>query len=94
MCVTLSIFVVFCFCYLAPLISAPAQQQELFRGVLNFWHVENFEGGSSNRGRWLNNVARQFEKTNKGLYVCVTTYTHQQAIDKLNAGETFDMISF
>ena len=88
------VFVVFCFCYLAPMLSAPSSQATLYRGVVDFWHIETFEGGSSSRKGWLNSVARQFEKANKGMYVCISTYTHQQAIDKLKAGETFDLISF
>ena len=79
----LAVFVVFCFCNLLPLLNASPTQQGVFRGVLDLWHVETFEGGSSSRKSWLNSVARQFEKANKGIYVCVTTYTHQQAIDKL-----------
>ena len=90
----LAVFVVFCFCNLLPLLNASPTQQGVFRGVLDLWHVETFEGGSSSRKSWLNSVARQFEKANKGIYVCVTTYTHQQAIDKLSAGESFDLVSF
>lgn len=93
--ITLSVFVVFCFCYLAPMLQVEVlQQQDVYRGVLTFWHVETFEGGSQNRQRWLTSVARQFEKTHKGVYVSVETYTHQQVVEKLNAGETFDVISF
>lgn len=93
---TLSVFVVFCFGYLAPLVGADSisHQQPAFSGVIDFWHVETFEGGSSNRQKWLSNVARNFEKAHKGVYVSVSTYTHQQVVEKLNAGERFDVVSF
>ncbi|MBR2974713.1 MAG: hypothetical protein IKC47_03110 [Clostridia bacterium] len=94
LCVTLSIFVVFCFCYVAPLLHTKPLQQQEYRGVIDLWHVETFEGGSQNRQKWLNNVVRTFEKAHKGVYVCVATYTHQQAVEKLEAGQSFDVISF
>ena len=90
----LAVFVVFCFCYLAPAVGVQPATPPEYGGVINFWHVETFEGGSQNRQKWLNGVVRQFEKSHTGVYVCVSTYTHQQAVEKLESGETFDVVSF
>ena len=94
-CIMLAVFVVFCFCNLLPsLVVVKQRQQPVYRGVIDLWHVETFEGGSGNRGKWLTTAVRQLESKHKGLYVQVTTYTYQQMLDKLSNGDTFDVISF
>lgn len=68
--------------------------QKSYKGVLEMWNVECFEGGSGSRQSWLTSRAAQFEKANEGLFVHVTTLTEAQLAEKLDGGETFDLICF
>ena len=73
----------------------PQQSQPLkYKGVLELWNVESFEGGSGSRSSWLTSRAAKFEAKNKGLFVHVTNLTEQQLQEKLNNGETFDIVCF
>ncbi len=63
-----------------------------YQGVLQLWNVETFEGGSGNRHQWLVGKCANFEKQHTGLFVHVTTLSHEQALQKLNNGQTFDII--
>ena len=65
-----------------------------YKGVLEMWNIECFEGGVGSRQSWLTSRAAKYEGKNKGLYVHVTTLTAEQAADKLSSGETFDLVSF
>ena len=65
-----------------------------YKGVLNLWHIETFEGGSGSRAEFLKKRAIEFEANNKGVLVSVQTYTPEQVVQKLNDGARFDIISF
>lgn len=65
-----------------------------YQGVINLWLVDSFEGGSGSRQSWLTKRSAKFETQNKGLFVCVTTLTESQLMDKLADGQNFDMICF
>lgn len=70
------------------------QQQAYYRGVLEMWNVECFEGGVGSREAWLTSRSAQFEQHNKGLFVHVTTLTVEQMAYKLQKGDAFDLICF
>ncbi len=73
----------------------PPQTQPLgYKGVLELWNVETFEGGSGSRSAWLTGRAAKFEAKNKGLFVHVTDVTAEQVQQKLDNGESFDIICF
>ena len=73
----------------------PQQQApESYKGVLELWNVEAFEGGIGSREAWLTNKAAKFEQANTGLFVHVTSLTVEQLQAKLQTDETFDMICF
>ncbi|MCM1289516.1 MAG: hypothetical protein NC132_02555 [Corallococcus sp.] len=73
----------------------PQQTQPLgYKGVLELWNVETFEGGSGSRSSWLTSRAAKFEAQNKGLFVHVTNVSEEQLQQKLDNGESFDMICF
>ena len=73
----------------------PQQQApETYKGVLELWNVETFEGGIGSREAWLTNKAAKFEQANTGLFVHVTTLTVEQLEAKLTDGEQFDLICF
>lgn len=65
-----------------------------YKGVIELWNVETFEGGSGSRGSWLTNKSAKFEAKNSGLFVHVTTLTEQEARQKLADGQTFDIVCF
>lgn len=65
-----------------------------YRGVVELWNVETFEGGSGSRSSWLTSRAAKFEKTHEGFFVHVTDLSVQQLKEKLDCGETFDVICF
>lgn len=65
-----------------------------FEGVLTLWHIEGFEGGAYSRASWLSQVALAYEQENKGIYVHINTLTYEQAKQKLQEGQAFDLISF
>ncbi len=70
------------------------QNSASFKGVVEMWNVETFEGGVGSRESWLVGRAAKFEKQNAGLYVHVTTLNVEQLRSKLEQGENFDMVCF
>lgn len=90
LCVVTAVFVL-------PTLLKPKIDQnptENFRGVLEMWNVEAFEGGSGSRKGWITRAAAKFEKANDGLFVHVTDLTVEQLKSKLENGETADMVAF
>lgn len=65
-----------------------------YKGVIELWNVETFEGGSGSRQSWLTNKSAKFEAKNSGLFVHVTTLTESELRQKLEGGQTFDMVCF
>lgn len=65
-----------------------------YKGVLNLWHIETFEGGHGSRKQFLLDVASSFEKENDGVLVMVISHTENSANEALNSGEKPDMISY
>ncbi len=65
-----------------------------FKGVLNLWHIETFEGGHGSRKQFLVDVASSFEKDNDGVLVMVISHTVTSANQALENGEKPDMISY
>lgn len=65
-----------------------------YQGVLELWNVETFEGGSGSRSSWLTSRAAKFEQQHQGLFVHVTNLSVTQLQEKLDSGETFDIICY
>lgn len=65
-----------------------------YKGVIELWNVESFEGGAGSRGSWLTNKSAKFEAVNKGLFVHVTTLTEQELRQKLADNQSFDIVCF
>lgn len=96
-CVALvGVFVLITFCVILPNLPYPIDDTPAVteRAVLEMWHVESFEGGSTSRRDWLLRRATEWEKTHSGSYIHITTYSYEQALTMLNEGESFDIISF
>ena len=65
-----------------------------YQGILELWHIETFEGGSQNRGKFLEKVARKFEKLHRGTYVVVLSMSLEQFELNYNAAKMPNIISF
>ena len=94
--IALVVCAVVALCVLLPMLpQKPTQTPPLtYKGVLELWNIETFEGGSGSRSSWITNRAAKFEAQNKGLFVHVTNVTPDQLQQKLDDGETFDMVCF
>lgn len=96
-CVAVCLAVVFVLAWVLPSLTqgeVADKTNKSHKGVLRLWNVEEFEGGVGSRKSWLTSRAAKFERRNKGVCVCVTSLTYQQAKDKLAQGEQFDVVSF
>ena len=94
--VVVSLVCVVALVWALPQLPIKPQQQatETYKGVLELWNVEAFEGGIGSREAWLINKSAKFEQANTGLFVHVTSLTVEQLETKLNNGETFDLVTF
>ncbi len=65
-----------------------------YKCILTLWHVDTFEGGTGSRKQFLHNIAKDFEKKNKGVFIMVTSYTIEGVKEQLNKGNLPDIISY
>ena len=65
-----------------------------YRGVLQIWNIDSFEGGKGSRTSFLQAIAKTFEKEQQGLFVLVTTHTITSAKEALKKGERPDLLSY
>lgn len=65
-----------------------------FKGILELWHIETFEGGGASRLSFLEKQAINFEKQNKGTYVVVSKMDAEQLNLNLQNGKLPNMVSF
>lgn len=65
-----------------------------YSGLVNMWHIENFEGGSFNRYQYLLRQMIELEKKHKGLLVSIKTLTATEARNLVDQGHLPDLVSF
>lgn len=65
-----------------------------FSGILEIWNIDTFEGGSASKEMFLEEVARDFMKVNKGAYVHISTLTPEGLESALAEGKKPDIFSF
>lgn len=65
-----------------------------YKGVLQIWNIDTFEGGKGSRTSFLQNVAKTFEKKHQGVFVLVITHTVNSAKEALHRGERPDLLSY
>ncbi len=65
-----------------------------YKGIITFWQVDSFEGGSWSRKQFIMEVARNFEKNNDGIFVMATTMTKQSVEENIKKGIHPDLISY
>lgn len=61
--------------------------------VLDLWHVETFEGGTTSRKSFLEDCVKSFTRQNSGVYISVTVMTREQ-YDLNITGSSPDIVSF
>ncbi|MBQ8427035.1 MAG: hypothetical protein IJX16_04675, partial [Clostridia bacterium] len=69
-------------------------QTESYKGVINLWQIDSFEGGVGSRKQFLLKVARGFEKIHKGVLVMVVNMTKEGAEENFKNGTYPDLISY
>lgn len=69
-------------------------EKEEKSAFLELWNVDTFEGGSANRGGFLEKVAIEFEKQNRGIYILVKNMSLEQAKMQLENDVKPDLVSF
>lgn len=65
-----------------------------YKGILELWNIDTFEGGTAGKSAYLTNRSIAFEKQNKGLYVMVKNYTEEECRLALAEGKRPALISF
>lgn len=81
--------------YIYPFMQGGQQNnKQNYKGVLQIWNIDTFEGGKGSRTSFLQLVAKSLEKRKQGLFVLVTTHTISSAKDALQKGERPDLISY
>ncbi len=69
-------------------------KKQEYKGIINLWHVDTFEGGIGSRSDFLRKVAIDFEKKEKGSLILVTTHTIESYLENISNGIYPDMLSF
>lgn len=64
-----------------------------YQGVLVVWNIDSFESGTASKTNYLNAIARNYEKNNKGTYVLVRSVTEYECKSLLEQGERPDLFS-
>lgn len=65
-----------------------------YKGIITLWHIDGFEGGVGSRKQFLLKVAREFEKSHKGVLIMVINHTFTSAEENFQKGIYPDLISF
>lgn len=64
-----------------------------YQGVLVVWNIDSFESGTASKSKYIESVAKSFEKQNKGTYVLVRNLSEYKCLSLLQKGEVPDLFS-
>ena len=64
-----------------------------YQGVLVVWNIDSFESGTASKTKYIEAIARSFEKQNKGTYVLVRNLNEYECLTLLQKGEIPDIFS-
>jgi hypothetical protein len=98
--VVLGVFLIFCilftFIFGKNLIDKDKELVEKtdYKGIINLWHIDTFEGGTGSRKQFLLKVSREYEKERKGVLVFATNHTINSVKENFSKGIYPDIISF
>ena len=69
-------------------------EESNFKGMIEIWHIDTFDGGSFSKFDYLEKIARNFEKKHIGVYFYIKDMTIEELDYQLNQGCTPDIFSF
>lgn len=64
-----------------------------YHGILEVWNIDTFEGGKFSKTSVLNEISKNFQKQNLGLYVMIRNLTEQECLNLLSSGTFPDLFS-
>ena len=70
------------------------ENEEEYCGIIEIWHIDSFEGGTTSKEFYLNSVSNAFMKGHKGTYVHITNLSVDGLINNLNNNKLPDIFSF
>ena len=73
---------------------ADSEEVKNYKGIINVWQIDSFEGGTGSRKNFLSDMARTFEKKNDGVLVMVSSHTAESAEESFKKGVYPDLISY
>ena len=65
-----------------------------YKGIINLWHIDTFEGGTGSRKQFLLKVSREYEKERNGVLVFATNHTINSVKENFSKGIYPDIISY
>ncbi len=64
-----------------------------YQGIIEIWNIDSFESGTVSKTNHLNNMATEYQKKNKGLYIITRNLTENECLNLLAQGITPDLFS-
>jgi len=64
-----------------------------YQGIIELWNIDSFESGSNSKSKYIEEVAKSFQKQNKGIYVLVRNLSEFECLNLLEKGEKPDIFS-
>lgn len=65
-----------------------------YQGVITCYNVDTFEGGKASKASFLEKIAIEFEKNNRGLYILVKNITIDEFLLQIKNGNLPNICSF
>lgn len=70
------------------------QPSEGYQGIISLWHIVEFKPYRGSLGSWVSDIAKQFEKEHRGVYIEVESITLEECSERIGRGERADVYSF
>ena len=64
-----------------------------YQGFIEIWNIDTFESGKMTKSDFLQSVAKEFQKENKGTYVIVRNVTENECKNMIASGQRPDLVS-
>ncbi len=65
-----------------------------YQGVITLWNIDTFESGTASKSSFLEKMAINFEKENRGIYILVKNMTIDECLLQLEQGNKPDLFSY
>ena len=64
-----------------------------YQGLIEIWNIDTFEAGNKSKTSLLNEIAKEYQKINKGVYFMVRNLTENECLGLIKRGEFPDLFS-